>query len=425
MRFDSAATCPDCGGARAALQAAAPDAFDVHFTEAIDFLRNKLRLPTATWTDIWQGMHSTAFVVAGAQSDDLLADFQEAVTKAIAAGRTLADFRKDFDNIVAEHGWSYRGSRNWRSKVIFQTNLRTAYSAGRWQQIQRLKAARPYLRYVAVMDARTRPQHRTWHNTVLPVDHPWWETHFPPNGWNCRCSVQSLNERDLARHGLKVSDDAPPSPLVPRTLNTASGRVTIEVPEGIDPGFAYNPGLAGFGRGAELVALERHGAWRSLSAPGDPQALPPLPLDHAPVAPLRGAITSEEELRAALRAALGGDEVVIEDPTGNYVRLGQAIVDHMLESADRLDGRERYFPLLPYLVKDPAEIWIGWAESEISGRVAMRRRYVKLVDIGGGRVIGIVCDADGGEWSGLTFFRGHSGPGAGANMRTGLKIYPS
>lgn len=210
--------------------------------EAIAFLRDKLRLPTATWLDIWQEMHSAAFVVAGAQSDALLKDFHDAVLKAIEQGETLETFRKDFDRIVADHGWSYNGSRNWRSRVIFQTNLRMAYAAGRWQQIERVKDARPYLRYVAVMDARTRPLHRVWHNTVLPVDHPWWQTHFPPNGWNCRCSVQSLNERDLVRYRLKVSAEAPPIEWVERLVGSGDSRRAIMVPKGIDPGFAYRPG---------------------------------------------------------------------------------------------------------------------------------------------------------------------------------------
>jgi uncharacterized protein with gpF-like domain len=33
------------------------------------------------------------------------------------------------------------------------------------------------------MDGRTRPMHAAWHNTVLPFDHPFWKTHYPPNGW--------------------------------------------------------------------------------------------------------------------------------------------------------------------------------------------------------------------------------------------------
>lgn len=209
--------------------------------EAIAFLKAKLNVPTATWTDVWQAMHDKAFMVAGAQAEQLVDDFHQAVLKAIEEGRTLDQFRRDFDRIVAEHGWSYHGSRNWRSKVIFQTNIRTSYAAGRSAQIERLKAKRPYLRYVAVMDDRTRPAHRAWHDTVLSVDDPWWDTHFPPNGWNCRCTVQSLNARDLKRYGLRVSEAAPDSPLVAKAVK---GRGIVMVPEGIDPGFGYHPGKA-------------------------------------------------------------------------------------------------------------------------------------------------------------------------------------
>jgi uncharacterized protein with gpF-like domain len=220
--------------------------FGVDPLEAIDFLRNKLRVPTKTWTDIWHEMHSAAFVVAGAQSDALIKDFQEAVVRAIAEGRTLADFRGDFDRIVSEHGWSYNGSPGWRSKVIFQTNLRTAYAAGRWEQIQRVKEQRPYLRYVHVDpnlgDPDSRPEHAGWHDTVLPADDPWWLTHFPPNGWGCRCSVQSLNQRDLTRYGLAVAEAAPPVDMVERVINTGEGQRKIMVPKGIDPGFGYRPG---------------------------------------------------------------------------------------------------------------------------------------------------------------------------------------
>ena len=240
------APCPHCGGAEVSLQAIDVEAFSVKPIEAIGFLRRKLRVPTRVWTDIWQEMHSAAFVVAGAQSDALLKDFQEAVLAAIEDGETLAQFRKRFDAIVKEHGWSYRGARNWRSRVIFQTNLRMAYSAGRWQQIERVKKTRPYLRYVHVdpfgADRRNRREHQSWHNTVLPVDHPWWQTHFPPNGWSCRCSVQSLSARDLDRYKLKVSEEAPVIRWVERFVGAGSDRRAILVPEGIDPGFAYRPG---------------------------------------------------------------------------------------------------------------------------------------------------------------------------------------
>lgn len=395
-------------------------AFAVAPQEAIDYLRSKLRVPTATWTDIWQEMHARAFVIAGAQSDALLADFHEAVTRAIAEGRTLEQFRADFDRIVEAHGWSYKGSRGWRSAVIFNTNLRMAYAAGRWQRIQAVKRVRPYLRYIAVMDERTRPLHRAWHNTVLPVDHPWWTTHFPPNGWNCRCSIQSLSESDLKRLGLKVTETPPPLDLVPRSVNSPSGKVTLMVPKGIDPGFAYNPGLAGFGRGPESVALETHGAWTPLTSPFAAPALDPLPRDAAPVLKVLAPETAGD-LRFALTEALTGAEAIIADPLGGRTLVSQALADALIAKGAAGFEAARYFPALRLLLEDPAEIWVGWVRFEVSGRVALRRRHLRVIRLADGRLLGLVADIDGGMLSGFETFPVSETEAEG--LRSGLRIF--
>lgn len=123
-----------------------------------------------------------------------------------------------------------------------------------------------------------------------------------------------------------------------------------------------------------------------------------------------------------MRAAIGGDEAVFIDPVGARVAVGQALVDHMLADARRQDGREIYFPLIPELIEDPAEIWVGFAASAVSGRVALRRRYVKLIQIERNRTLGLVADLDGGRWAGITFFRG--GPaGEMSGLRSGLRIF--
>ena len=399
------------------------EGISVGFDEAIAFFRDKVRLPTEAWTDLWQSMHARGFVIAGAQRDALLADFQGAIAKALDEGTTLAAFRDDFDRIVARHGWSYRGGRGWRSRVIFETNLRTAYQAGRWQQIQRLKDSMPYLRYVSVLDARTRPEHAQWHGTILPADHPFWRTHYPSNGWGCRCIVQQLSDDDLERYGYQVSEEAPPVRMETRTLNTPTGPVSIQVPQGIDPGWSYNVGEAAFGRGADLIAQERHGPWHALLAPGGNR--PASPGRLTPVVPnARLGLRAEDEssLREAMRAAIGGDEAIYTDPIGGRVAVGQALVDHMLADARRLDGREIYFPLIPELIEDPAEIWVGFAVSAVSGRVALRRCYVKLIEIERNRTLGLVADLDGGRWSGFTFFRGRD-TDLETTLRSGLRIF--
>ncbi len=416
----------------------ARDAFKLPFQEAIDFLRTKLNVPTAAWTDIREAMHARAFVVAGAIEAQLIADFHDAINRAIAEGVTLADFRRDFDTIVAKHGWDYKGSRNWRSAVIYNTNMRMAVAAGRWAQGMRLteNGGNVYIRYTAVLDSRTRPLHREWNGLILPVDHPFWDTHYPPNGWNCRCSIQFLTDDELARYGWSATkdEDIPAVAWEQRPLKTPDGVEMVRVPEGIDTGFGYNVGKAAWGRGADRVAIERHGPWTELKVPaGIRQADTPLKPVPTPTRPVDPVLTDHfrrpstpispdtvDALRQGLRDALGADQVILTDPSGERISVGQAIVDHMIETPSRMDGRERYFPFIPELIETPQEIWVGFAESA-SGRVSLRRRFVKYLMIGKNEVLALVADADDNRWSGMTFFRG--GVTALKNLRTGLRVY--
>lgn len=218
----------------------------VPFEEAIDHFRGKLNITTRHWDDLLGQTHARAFTVAGATKTALLHDLREAVDQAIAQGENITDFRRRFDDTVRAHGWSYKGSRGWRTRVIYDTNLRTAHAAGRWAQIERTQETRPYLQYLTVGDDRVRPEHQRWDLMVLPVDHPWWNTHYPPNDWGCRCTVRTLSREQMESEGLSPAEEAPdlnPSERV----NTDTGEIYGEVPEGVGTGWDYNVGKAWLG----------------------------------------------------------------------------------------------------------------------------------------------------------------------------------
>ena len=219
-------------------------ALDLPFEEAIAFFRQKARVPTAHWTDLWREAHSRGFMVAGAASDALLEDFQNAIGRALEEGTTLETFRKDFDAIVQRHGWSYNGSAGWRSRIIYETNLNSAYSAGRYAQQTRpaVKAVFPFFTYNHGDSVHPRPMHLAWDGTTLSADDPWWATHYAPNGWRCSCFITSTSRAGLARMGKSGPDAAPPIERV-AWRNPRTGAVHM-VPKGIDPGFDYNPGEA-------------------------------------------------------------------------------------------------------------------------------------------------------------------------------------
>ncbi|MDI3259661.1 MAG: phage minor head protein [Sinobacteraceae bacterium] len=184
---------------------------------------------------------------------DLLNDLRGAVDKAVSTGSTLADFRKDFDTIVAKHGWTYNGGRNWRSRVIYATNIRASYQAGRYAQMQQVKHFRPYWRYVHQDGERhPRPIHLSWTGLVLHADDPWWDGHYPPGGWGCKCTVETLASRDLERMGKVGPDTAPPSDPQQVTIGTRGPNPrTVTTPRGIDPGFGHLQGKTSLGAQAE------------------------------------------------------------------------------------------------------------------------------------------------------------------------------
>ncbi len=222
-----------------------PQYGSVPFTEAINHFRGKLDLPTPYWDAIDGETHAKAFTVAGATKLELLSDLRQAVDDAITNGTTITEFRKRFDEAVQKHGWSYNGKRGWRTRVIYDTNLRTAHAAGQWQQAQRTKDRRPYMQYMTAGDGRVRPQHAAWDEMVFPIDSPWWNTHYPPNGWGCRCTVRTLSQRQIESEGLTVPEPPPLDPT--ERINVKTGEVYGPVPKGIDPGWDYNVGKAWLG----------------------------------------------------------------------------------------------------------------------------------------------------------------------------------
>lgn len=205
------------------------------FAEAIVFFRGKLNVPAERWADIWQEAHNASFMIAGAMKDDLLNDFRKAVDSAIADGKSLTWFQKEFKNIVAKHGWRHTGDASWRADIIYDTNMRQSYNAGRFEQLQHFD----YWLYKHGDSRQPRELHLKWHGTLLPKDDPWWQTHFPQNGWKCKCKVFGRTKAQVKRKGLTPNKKAPDDGVF-EWVDKTTGEIH-DIPKGIDPGFDYAP----------------------------------------------------------------------------------------------------------------------------------------------------------------------------------------
>lgn len=119
---------------------------------------------------------------------------------------------------------------------------RVSTSAAQWQRIQRTKRAMPYLIYQLGPQRDDCASHLHWENLLLPVDDPWWASHLPPNSWGCGCVVRGVArfEYEKLLASGKVKTSAPnEEPVCIKDIRTGE---MVEIPFGVSPGWAFNPG---------------------------------------------------------------------------------------------------------------------------------------------------------------------------------------
>lgn len=229
------------------------------------FQARKLLLPSFRWQDVFHEEHTRGVAVAGVLRTDVLALFRDALEFALANGQDPADFVAAVKRqLVAKGFWGnvevtdpttgeIRTTKfnEGRLRLIFDVNMRQSHAAGTWRRGMASKMT--HVVYLTMADEQVRASHRPWHLLCLPKEHPFWDTHAPPNGWNCRCHVMFVDQRGIERMqaaGQKLHFEAPAIQYV-EFRNRSTGEVQ-RVPRGIDPGFAYNPGAVHVQSGTAL-----------------------------------------------------------------------------------------------------------------------------------------------------------------------------
>lgn len=205
---------------------------------ALRYLRTKRRRPSGHWTDVWREEHAVAFTVAQMAQDAMLAEVHQGLLQALRKGETLEAFEARLEPWLRRRGWAPRGRGGdipMRVRRIYNTNLRTARAAGQWDRISRNADLLPYLVYELGPSEQHREEHAAWAGLCLKVDDPWWNTHYPPNGWGCKCRVRQVA---APPDGTRI---VAPKVELREWTNPATGEVR-RVAKGIDPGWDYHVG---------------------------------------------------------------------------------------------------------------------------------------------------------------------------------------
>lgn len=208
---------------------------------------------------------------------------------------------------------------------------------------------RPYWMYNAVLDSRTRPSHRALHGKVFRADDPIWDKIYPPNDWNCRCSVIPLDEDDL-----KEFNKQPPPKL------SADEREKFINALNPGKGWDYNPGKASlefesdFGKFSTIY--KNQPSFNDYNRPSIidlsddsfenmPELLPPIKKI--------GLDAFEEQIKKIFNLSQN-DFSLIDTKEGDKALFTSNRLKHFYEIQD---GREQFAPLVLKTLQDPFEVY--------------------------------------------------------------------
>lgn len=174
----------------------------ISYTDALRYARDKRVVLPEEFYLLDLNARQYATTVSYLASLDQIKTVINLSNKAIESGSTFQEFQK----AVKESGIELSPHH---LDNIFRTNIQNAYAHGIWTQQQENKANRPYLKYSSLTDSRVRPSHLALNNIVRHIDDSFWDTHYVPNGFNCRCAIDAITESQAKRLGITIDDELP------------------------------------------------------------------------------------------------------------------------------------------------------------------------------------------------------------------------
>jgi SPP1 gp7 family putative phage head morphogenesis protein len=121
--------------------------------------------------------------------------------------RPFASFKKEAEKV----GTIF--NQNWL-QTEYQHAIAASSAASKWVDIEKQSKALPLLQYDTAGDNKVRPEHAALDGVTRPINDSFWSSYYPPNGWNCRCTVRQLADGTITeKDKIKYPDEKAVPPM--------------------------------------------------------------------------------------------------------------------------------------------------------------------------------------------------------------------
>lgn len=155
----------------------------------VDFTTPDAEMLTRLTRDVW---HFSA-----AKNYQQMRDLTLALKDENGKLREFTDFKEAAQTICEKY------NETWL-RTEYNFAVAASQNAARWNEFEKEADSIPFLKYQTVGDDAVRESHRVLDGVVKHINDPFWATHFPPNGWGCRC--EAVQELDGERTGTATKD---------------------------------------------------------------------------------------------------------------------------------------------------------------------------------------------------------------------------
>lgn len=300
-------------------------------------------------------LQGNIYAFSAAKSYDQMTALRNAVYDAEGKAVPWEQYKAVAQGIDKRYNLTYLATE--RAAVIRGTE-----AALRWDDIQQYADVAPLLEYVTAGDGDVREEHAALAGIIEPADSPFWRQYYPPNGWNCRCSVRSLSQREAERKGYF-------SPDTHANMKRAGASVPKQWRRNTGTGeLLPTRGTIVDERGKQLKASDY-----GMRPVGDIY-------QRADSLPVPGGQSPEDYRRAFAAAHPDG---TVKTATGLRVRASDRFFEHAGKHADVMAELEN-------VLKNPDEVWRG-----IKGGVTYKEElFTKYVRYYRGQPVVALVDKD-------------------------------
>ncbi|WP_421427787.1 phage minor head protein [Acinetobacter pittii] len=194
--------------------------FELPPSDAISYLEKKGFKIGWDWHETLDNAHSRAFTVAKVARMDLLQDIRESLITALDKGQTLEQWKASITPTLQSKGWWGKktvinpegreqevqlGSPR-RLRTIYDTNMQSAFAAGRYKAMIAGSETRPYWEWRHITISNPRKQHVALDGRLFRFDDPFWSVAYPPSEWGCKCRVIARSAREVDGKEILSSD---------------------------------------------------------------------------------------------------------------------------------------------------------------------------------------------------------------------------